>query len=228
MKKKHLDKLIEIGKEDIVYIGSNSLSWAKSVIKNSKEIDVLLNKTFERKELLHYCNNSKCTNLNVSLAILSWGGMRRDHGRLLFSKKSSALDNLVTRLRENKYLTRRLAFEDFQAERKLGNLPGLGIGYYTKLIFFLSPSLNGYIMDQWVSKSINLLTGKSIVSLNSNSWVNDKNSPEDYDIFCECVDELSKILNCSGAEAEERIFSIGHNKGKWRRYLIDSYKNAIV
>ncbi len=58
--------------------------------------------------------------------------------------------------------------------------------------------------------------------------MNDKNNSEDYNTFCEYIDELSKILKCSGAEAEERIFSIGHNKGKWRRYLIDSYKNAIV
>jgi hypothetical protein len=29
------------------------------------------------------------------------------------------------------------------------------------------------IMDQWVGKSINLITGEKIVSLTSNSWVNE-------------------------------------------------------
>ena len=123
-----------------------------------------------------------------------------------------------TNLRKNKYSTRIKAFDAFQSERSKGNLPGLGIGYFTKLIFFLAPNLNGYIMDQWAGKSINLLAGKQIVSF-YNSWVNDKNNAETYDIFCKNIDELAVILNCSGSEAEERIFSIGHGKGTWRIYL---------
>ena len=73
-------------------------------------------------------------------------------------------------------------------------------------------------MDQWAGKSINLLAGKQIVSF-YNSWVNDKNNAETYDIFCKNIDELAVILNCSGSEAEERIFSIGNGKGGWREYL---------
>jgi hypothetical protein len=38
-------------------------------------------------------------------------------------------------------------------------------------------------MDQWVGKSINLITGEKIVSLTSNSWVNDKNDSDVYELF---------------------------------------------
>ena len=218
MIKKHLDKLIKIGQEDIGYLGNNSFYWAKSVIKNKTKIDSSLSQKFDRRDLLAYCNNQKNSNLNVGIAILSWGGMRRDHGRILFNNNFSSLNILITNLRKNKYSTRIKAFDAFQSERSKGNLPGLGIGYFTKLIFFLAPNLNGYIMDQWAGKSINLLAGKQIVSF-YNSWVNDKNNAETYDIFCKNIDELAVNLNCSGSEAEERIFSIGNGKGEWRKYL---------
>jgi hypothetical protein len=77
-------------------------------------------------------------------------------------------------------------------------------------------------MDQWVSKSINLLTGQHIVYL-TNGWVNDKNTSTNYENFCLKIDELANILNCSGFEAEKRIFSIGRGKGAWRNYLKKHY-----
>ncbi len=102
---------------------------------------------------------------------------------------------------------------------------GLGIGYFTKLICFLSPNLKGYIMDQWVSKSINFLTGDNIVDLTSNAWVNDSNNSDTYENFCNHVDQIAVILNCDGFEAEKRLFSVGgRKKGEWRNYLINNYR----
>ena len=131
-------------------------------------------------------------NLNVLVAILSWGGMRRDHGRLLFNNLEFVLE-LVNNLRIGIYPTRQIAYSTFQEHRANGSLPGLGIGYFTKLICFLSPNLNGYIMDQWVGKSINLLTGQNIVSITGNNWVNDNNNADTYEIFCTHIDNLALI-----------------------------------
>ena len=78
-------------------------------------------------------------------------------------------------------------------------------------------------MDQWVAKSINLLTGKHLVKLTANNWVNDKNDSNTYEIFCQHIDNLAQILECSGFEAEKRIFSVGRKKGQWRNYLIKNY-----
>jgi hypothetical protein len=135
------------------------------------------------------------------------------------------MGSLIVDLRNGKYKSREEAFFEFQNRRVKGKLPGLGIGYYTKLICFLSPELNGYIMDQWVAKSINLLTGKNIVKLTSDSWVNDSNDSKTYESFCSHVDCLAYQLKCSGFEAEEVIFSVGRGQGEWRNYLIRHYKN---
>ncbi len=83
-------------------------------------------------------------------------------------------------------------------------------------------------MDQWVGKSVNLLEGDDIVFISNNSWVNDNNDAETYEVFCSLIDDLSDALNCSGFEAEKQIFSIGgRQKGKWRKYLIENYKSKL-
>jgi len=75
-----------------------------------------------------------------------------------------------------------------------------------------------------VGKSINLLTGQNVVNISSNNWVNDKNNSDTYELFCTHIDNLAQLLNCSGFEAEKRIFSVGRGKGAWRNYLIRNYK----
>jgi len=219
--KEHLNYLEQLGKNDPDYIGNNSLAWAKHVLPQEK-FETSLNRRMNRYDLFDYCNNPNHDDLNVLVAVLSWGGMRRDHGRLLL-QNSDLILALVNNLRNGKYDSRELAFSIFQQHRENGQLPGLGIGYFTKLICFLSPHLNGYIMDQWVGKSINLLTGKELVNITSGHWVNDRNSAETYDIFCDHIDQLAILLNCSGYEAEKRIFSIGRGKGLWREYLKENY-----
>jgi hypothetical protein len=219
MVEQHIEKLIEIGSEEEGYLGNNSLKWAIYVLGPKVGIDKNLDIRFDRYELFEYCKNN--SNLNVLISILSWGGMRRDHGKRLFENLNHVMP-IVEDLRNGVYKTRKEAFEVFQNKRAEGLLPGLGIGYFTKLICFLSPELNGYIMDQWVGKSINLITGEKIVSLTSNSWVNDKNDSIAYELFCSKIDELAKKLKCDGIEAEKKIFSVGNGKGEWRKYLIKS------
>jgi hypothetical protein len=41
-------------------------------------------------------------------------------------------------------------------------------------------------------KSINLITGEKIVRLTSNSWVNEKNDTDVYELFCSKIDDLAK------------------------------------
>ncbi len=217
----HLEFLQKLGIKDQGYVGNNSMKWANNVLPDVF-FEEILNRRFNRYELFEYCRDSKNSDLNVLIAILSWGGMRRDHGRKLLKNPILILD-LVKNLRKNIYPSRKVAFTTFKNYRDRALLPGLGIGYFTKLICFLSPDLNGYIMDQWVAKSINLLTDIEIVKLTGNNWVNDDNNSDDYEIFCSRIDSLAKILNCSGFEAEEKIFSVGKGKGVWRNYLIKSY-----
>ena len=218
----HLNYLIQIGNNDQGYVGNKSLNWGLSVVGPDENLDPFLNRQFNRYELFEYCQNQNKSNLNILVAILSWGGMRRDHGRRLFENKNLTL-SMVGELRNGNFDNRQQAFQVFQNHRSTNMLSGIGIGYFTKLICFLAPNLNGYIMDQWVAKSINLLTGKHIVKLTANNWVNDKNDSNTYEIFCQHIDNLAQILECSGFEAEKRIFSVGRKKGQWRNYLIKNY-----
>jgi hypothetical protein len=222
MNKKHLKKLIEIGDIKQGYVGTNSKKWGESVLGKTAKLDSYLDKKFERKELFEYCKNNKNNDYDVIVAILSWGGMRRDYGRLFF-KNYISVSELIINLRSGKFKTRKEAFKEFQNWRRTNPNLGIGIGYYTKLICFLSPALNGYIMDQWASKSINLLWGEEIVKLQNNVWVNDSNNEFVYETYCQKIDELAVLMGCSGFEAEKRIFSLGYGKGEWRNYLKNHY-----
>ena len=130
----HLNCLIQIGNNEQGYIGYNSLRWAKNISPNTT-FDNYLDRQFDRYELFEYCQTLHNSNLNVLVAILSWGGMRRNHGRLLFNNLDFVL-NLVDNIRKGVYPTRKIAFSIIQDYRSNGLLPGLGIGYFTKLICF--------------------------------------------------------------------------------------------
>ncbi len=117
MIEKHLLKLKEFGNIEKEFIGSNSLNWAisvkeGSVIKEFDQIDPSLNRCFNRYELFEYCSNENISNVNVAIAILSWGGMRRDHARLLFHNFLE-LDSKINKLRQGIYKSRKEAYEDF-------------------------------------------------------------------------------------------------------------------
>jgi hypothetical protein len=218
----HLNRLIQIGDLTQGFIGVNSVRWANMITSNYNFYQGP-NKQFDRYGLLNYCQDNNNRDLDVLVAILSWGGMRTAHGRILFKNLVTVL-NLIKALRAGQFQTRQSAFLAFRSKRAEGLLSGLGIAYFTKLICFSAPSLNGYIMDQWSSKSINLLTGQQVIHI-SNNWVSDKNDENVYELFCAQIDNLASLLNCSGFEAEKRIFSVGRGKGEWRKHLICHYKN---
>ena len=138
MNETHLNFLIQIGDNEQEYVGNNSLNWATSILPNNNLLDNYLDRQFNRYELFDFCQNPNNENLNVLIAILSWGGMRRNHGRLLFNNLNFVL-GLVDNMRKGIYQTRH--------------------------------------------------------------------------------------LNCTGFEAEKRIFSYGRHKGQWRNYLIENYNN---
>jgi hypothetical protein len=222
MVEKHYEKLRQTGDPGNRYIGNNSLRWARAVLADIGRLDDSkgLDKRFQRYDLLDYCREPTHGHLDVLVAILSWGGMRRNHGRQLLAHYE-ALVPLVEKLRAGGYGSRLEAFEALRRHRQSGRSPGLGVGYYTKLICFLAHDHNGYIMDQWVGRSVNLLIGRPVVRF-TGPWVNDQNTGADYEAFCCIIDELGNKFGCSGFEAEKRLFSYGgRNPGAWRRYLME-------
>jgi hypothetical protein len=100
-------------------------------------------------------------------------------------------------------------------------LPGLGPAFFTKLIIFMRAIEDGYVMDQWVAKSINLLVGMNIVEM-AGETVSLKNTSEKYEQFCLAIDRLSETLGISPDATEQALFSIGGKRaGEWRKYVRD-------
>jgi hypothetical protein len=104
----------------------------------------------------------------------------------------------------------------------------MGPAYFTKLICFVNPNLKGYIMDQWTSKSINLLFENKIVFLNASGHVSDKNTSQIYEDFCLKIEYLADLLNLKPIDLEENLFGNGGvNKGKWRQFVVDNWSSNL-
>lgn len=223
MIEEHLNRLIEIGTITQGTVGINVQRWARNVFPNNELNANPPNVQFSRTELFAYCGCPDTSGLDATISILAWGGMRINNARRFFAQRNTWLP-IIQGLRSNSYPSRKCAFKEFQSLREAGNLKGMGIAYYTKLICFLAPNLRGYILDQWTGKSINLLTGLPMVSL-SDGLVNDTNNSTTYEAFCCKVNLLGDLLGINGYTAEERIFSEGRGRGEWRNYLIAQIQN---
>lgn len=203
--------------------GINALKWASYFI-SEKELNPKLNKIFNRQDLFRL-KDSDFTSEEIVIAILAWGGMNRQHGESLFKFKDHWLP-LIDKIRNEEITSRSDAYNSFFELKSNGFLPGMGPAYYTKLICFINPELNAYIMDQWTSKSINLLKNGNLVSLTLKGWgyVNVNNNSNVYESFCKEIEIIAVKINKSPIDTEELLFSYGgFKKGIWRQYVVNSF-----
>jgi hypothetical protein len=200
--------------------GINAKDWGKYFYND--DLNIKLNTKLTRSELLDYNFIKDLNNEEFAIAILSWGGMNREHGKSLFQNKEWL--ELIEKIKSNQITTREEGYALFTALRKNKKLKGMGPAYFTKLICFVNPSLKGYIMDQWTSKSINLLFENKIVALTNSGHVADKNSSAIYEDFCLKIEFLADLLKLQPIDLEENLFSNGgFNKGKWRQFVVDNW-----
>ncbi|MEN8857935.1 MAG: hypothetical protein ABF260_07705 [Flavobacteriaceae bacterium] len=200
--------------------GINAKKWGDyfSKIQLNKKLD----KKLTRNELLDTFYKKELTDEELGIAILSWGGMNREHGKSLFQNKEWL--QLIKDLRNNQIKTREEAYNLFAVLRQNKKLKGMGPAYFTKLICFVNPGLKGYIMDQWTSKSINILYDKKIIHLTKSGHVSDKNTGLIYEEFCAKIEELANRLSIDPMTLEENLFSSGGiNKGNWRKFIVDNW-----
>lgn len=220
--KQHFDFLLKVDYSPQGNVGRNILNFGNK-IQNIETIPSEFNKQLNRNQIIEICASKNYSNLSIAVVILAWGGMRFDHARNLF-QNWMFLNPIIEDLRNGTIQTRKKAFEIFQNERTNGHLPGLGIGYFTKLICFVNPNLNGYILDQWSGKSINLLWNDPLVQISNLGWVTDHNTPDIYEKFCNRLEFLARELKMKTLATEEFIFSVGgRNPGQWRKYLEKNY-----
>jgi hypothetical protein len=177
-----------------------------------------------RNDFLNQNDINELSDKELSIAILSWGVMNRRHAKMLFD--SDTWLSLVNEMRVGNIRTRKEAYDQFRLFKKQGKLKGIGPAYFTKLICFVNRDLNGFIMDQWTAKSINLLVEEPFIHLTSAGIVSDSNTAEIYERFCKTIEELATIINKDSLETEELLFSYGgRQKGTWRQFVTDSYNH---
>jgi hypothetical protein len=218
---RHLTYLQSIKEDTPSWTGGNAYKWA-GYFKEPDALNAELDTTFSRESLFEYCSLPETSNEHAVLSVLAWGGMNRVSGKRLFANLAPWIDTIGD-LRLGKISTRNEAYERFSQLRKQKHTPGLGVAYFTKLICFLKPDLNGYILDQWTAKSINLLTGGKIIDINKGGWVKDTNDAKVYEKYCTYIEQIAKQLDCSPIQAEEKLFSIGRGQGHWRNYVKQHY-----
>lgn len=222
MENLHFKKLANVNHIQQSEVGNNPYSFGVQFVDKSL-LSLKINKRFNRNDLQLLVQNSTINTLNVVLAILSWGGIKATNYQRNLFKRMEWLE-LCDKIRNGEIKTRAEAYQKFQDLKSAKKLPGLGPAFFTKLICFLNPSLNGYIMDQWTSKSINILFNP-LVKLSKYGIVLDSNSALVYEDFCLKIEELAVLLKTSPINAEEIIFSVGgKNKGEWREYLLKNSK----
>lgn len=194
-----------------------------------------LPESVNRNSLLAMAADRGVGTAELCISIFAWGGMRGSHRDLLFARPLGPWLTVADWVRDDK-LSRAEAYDLFAKLRKNGRdnpIAGMGPAYFTKLLYFLAPGVphapKGYIMDQWLGCSVNLLTGREVVKLDQNiTWrikkgqaeravnsiVSNVNTGRDYETFCQSVEELSGRMGASWTSASI-FFIIVHPRPNW-------------
>ncbi|MCK5385297.1 MAG: hypothetical protein KAJ29_06935 [Alphaproteobacteria bacterium] len=173
----------------------------------------------------------------LCLSVFAWGGIHKNNLNYAFNLRDRWFP-VAEKIRAGLY-NRADAYAEFCQLRKDKHLKGVGPAYFTKLIYFLMPDQKdkprGYIMDQWVSCSVNILAGRNLVFLDaaykwkgndncsSNFTVSDVNTHHDYEAYCQYIEKLAVRIKRSPDETEFCLMSEGGKKKKtWRDHVINN------
>jgi hypothetical protein len=225
--------------------GHGPEGWFKRVNRSKLDLPIgQLPVSVNRASLLAMAADHRVGTAELCISIFAWGGMHGKNRDYLFGCPMAPWVAIAEQVRDDK-LSRSEAYDSFATLRNNGKgsaIAGMGPAYFTKLLYFLAPGLpgfsKGYIMDQWLGCSINLLTGREIVKLDQHvtwkikkgqaersvdSYVSNVNCGQDYDAFCRAVEALSaKLGEAWTPELTERalIADGGKVKHPWRGYVI--------
>ncbi|HPF78662.1 MAG TPA: hypothetical protein PLF01_05135 [Alphaproteobacteria bacterium] len=202
-------------------VGNKIRSWWNDVTNHAP--CNLPDHQLTRKALKELCRkDSGYEDIECLAAVMAWGGQNRRHAKILFQRFDDEVKPIISNMRQEK-ISFIEAYKDFDEVWKKPERLGMGAAYFTKLIFFCEPSHKGYIMDQWTSKSINLIAQKSIVDLQY-GYVSKKNNVDNYKNFCQLMEDIARELNISGEIAERAMFSKGGwKKAAWRAHVLAKY-----
>jgi hypothetical protein len=225
--------------------GRSPERWFQDVDRKKLSVKVgSLPSSTNRLALLAMAADRGIGTVELCISILAWGGMHGKNRDRLFVRPLDPWISLADRIR-NDELSRSESYDAFARLRSHSDdaLAGMGPAYFTKLIYFLAPAASsraakGYIMDQWLGCSVNLLAGRQLVKLDqhltwqvkqgqpvqrADSFVSDLNTGRDYETFCQSVEALSAEMGTPWTpELTERalIADGGRTPHSWRAYVV--------
>lgn len=176
-------------------------------------------KPLTREQVRDLCRDKKLPPLTAYACIMAWGGRDFGNYRRSLEDGGERIGRLIGYLRAST-ATR---LEDFITTQEASrSIPGLGLSFYTKLLFFLREEPDAYILDQWTAKSAVLLFLETGVQLTVIGLPDPDTTGPTYDAFC------SRLEACcgpggwgpawrTGEEVERTLFD--SPTGPWRQWL---------
>lgn len=222
--------------------GSAPLAWYITGPHNRPLIDQSqLSGTFNRARLIAMQADPDVGTLELCIAVLAWGGMQRGNRTHLFSKAVEPWLAVADAVRAGQ-LSRSEAFDAFAALCRKKVISGMLPAYFTKLIYFLMPRGGaplGYIMDQWLGCSVNLLCGREVVRMDDtlhwhqgkraatperrlSSHVSIWNTGRDYERFCTAIETLAATMGEGWNPETTELTLMSRGGGKplpWRAHV---------
>jgi hypothetical protein len=176
-------------------------------------------KPLSREQLRDLCRDKNLPPLTAYACIMAWGGRDFGNYRRSLEDGGERISRLICNLRSST-ATR---LEDFKTTQKAArSIPGLGISFYTKLLFFMREEPDAYILDQWTAKSALVLFPETRVRLTVIGLPDPDTTGLTYEAFC------SRLEACcgpdgwgaawrTGEEVERTLFDSPN--GPWREWL---------
>lgn len=203
-------------------IGYIPAEWVnRHGLEDVPDVAVLPQHRLDRHQVRAICQDPDTDVLHGYVCAMAWGsqGARGGSPRVnaAWAERESIVPSLEALRAGN--LTRAQAYNLFTGN---GDIPGLGPSYFTKLLYFFTPTPDFYIMDQWTGKSINLLTGTQVVRMARSNEATPQpcNKAGNYQAYCEEVNAMAALLGVNGEQAEEMLMSKGRpHSWPWRDYV---------
>lgn len=195
------------------------------------------NRPLTRKDIRLICRDFRIHPLVAYACVMAWGGANRVNFR---DSVSGVCLKYVITLVEGLRSSSKSRQQDFDfAQEVSSRIDGLGISFYTKMLYFFRLHDDAYILDQWTAKSACLMTFPHVIRL---SALNRRNgfaqaaldtSSLEYENFCSFIDGLAAnrvagFPSINGADVEVALFDEGYGRGKWRNFVSQCFKHEKV
>lgn len=205
----------EVGRAPSTYLAISGIEPA-----SVRTHGVDLARPISRASAREICSDPNVDAMAVYSVAMAWGAQNFEHF------KSSQHHENIRKLIEELQTSDRSRGNDFQRAKELtAPVSGIGISYFTKLLYLCRPCSNAYILDQWTAKSLDVLMQDSPIKLASWGGPAAATTREAYEKYCLSVEEIAKLLgqDWSGEQAEAALFD--KPRGAWRTHVRSSYES---